>query len=181
MLVQRMIRAAMLEAGLYEEVERDLNATTQALTVVVIVSLASGLSGAIAALLSLNPAQAVGGLVGGIISAIVGWVVWSVIVYFIGTSVFGGAATPGEVMRTIGFAYTPNVLAIFGFVWVIGGLVVFIGAIWSLVAGVVAVRQALDFDTTKAVLTVVLGWIAMIVVAAVLALFGLGLSFMRPF
>ena len=42
-LVQRMIRAARLEPDLYEEVEADQTATNQALIVVVIVALASGI------------------------------------------------------------------------------------------------------------------------------------------
>ncbi len=174
MLVDRMIKAAMLDAALYDEVERDLKATTQALYVVLIVALAGGISSAIS-----SPRTAVGAVISGIIAGLVGWVVWSLVTYFIGTRVFNGTATPGELLRTLGFATSPNVLQIAGFVPVLGGLVVAIAGIWSLVAGVVAVRQALDFDTTKAVLTVILGWLAMVVIVAVLAIFGVGAAFLR--
>ena len=123
------------------------------------------------------PDSAVSGLIGGIISALVGWVVWSLIAYWVGTSFLGGTATPGELLRTIGFAYTPNVLAFFSFIFCIGGLIALIGALWSLVAGIIAVRQALDFDTGRAIVTVILGWVALVAVAIVFGLLGFGLRF----
>ena len=46
MLVNRMIRAAMLDTSLYEEVEHDSSATSQAMQVVLIVALASGIGSA---------------------------------------------------------------------------------------------------------------------------------------
>ena len=55
MLLDRMIRAARLDPSLYDEVERDVNATTQALYVVIIVSLASGIGGALGQLLGGHP------------------------------------------------------------------------------------------------------------------------------
>lgn len=178
MLLERMIRAARLDPSLYDEVERDLNATSQALVVVVIVSFASGIGGALAAIMAGSPGRLAGDLVGGMIGAIIGWVVWSLITYWVGTALMGGTATPGELLRTIGFANTPNVLSIFSFIFCIGPLVALAGAIWSLVAGVIAVRQALDFDTGKAIITVIIGWIAMLVVATLLAILGFGFRFL---
>ena len=79
MLVNRMIRAAMLDPRLYEEVEHDRNATSQALQVVIIVALASGIGGALWKLLTLNPIDAVSGLIGGILVAVLGWLVWALV------------------------------------------------------------------------------------------------------
>ena len=93
---------------------------------------------------------------------------------------FGGTATPGELLRTIGFAQAPGVLNILAFIPVVGGLIGIITLIWSLVAGIIAVRQALDFDTGKAILTTVIGWVFLLLVFFVLALlfggalFGMG-------
>ena len=44
-LTDRMIRAARLDVALYNEVEADLSATSQALTVVIISSVAAGIGG----------------------------------------------------------------------------------------------------------------------------------------
>ena len=62
---------------------------------------------------------------GAIISAVVyfiGWYIWSYAVLVVGTKLFGGTADFGEVSRCIAYAYTPNMLRIFGFVPVVGGL-----------------------------------------------------------
>ena len=58
MLVNRMIRAARLDTSLYEEVEHDQSATSQAMQVVLIVALASGIGSALWKLFTLNPIDA---------------------------------------------------------------------------------------------------------------------------
>lgn len=189
-MIERMIRAARLEPAVYNELERDLNASGQALLVVILVSLASGIGNALRVSSSYSPpgssyysGPSVVGLIGGVITAVIGFAVFVTAVYYVGTRLFGGTATPGEILRTLGFAYTPQLLGLFAFIPVLGGLAVFVGTIWSWVAGVIAIREALDFDTTKSILTVVVSAIAVIVVLAilgiVLGIFGLGLGVMR--
>jgi hypothetical protein len=180
MLVNRMIRAAMLDPRLYEEVEHDRSATSQAVQVVIIVALASGIGGALWKLLTLSPIDAVTGLIGGILAAVLGWLVWAFVTYIIGAKIFGGTATYGEMLRTLGFAQSPNVLLIFtgvlGAIPLLGGLLRFALLIWVLLAGLIAIRQGLDVSTGKAILTAVIGWILMaIVIAIVASVFGIGL------
>ena len=179
MLVERMQRAAMLDNNLYNEVERDEQATSQAFQVVLIAAVATGLGTFIGSILSGRGGAGVGGLVAGVLSALLAWVVWSYVTYFIGTRVFGGTGTPGELLRTLGFANSPQVLNILGFVPLLGGLIRFVVLIWVLIAGIVAVREALDFDTGKTIGTVILGWLAMLVIVMVeVAILGLlGLTF----
>jgi len=110
------------------------------------------------------------------VAAIVGWAIWAFLTYWIGTALFGGTATYGELLRTIGFAYTPNALGIFGFIPVLGGIIAFVGAVWALIAGIIAVRQALDFSTGKAIVTAIVGWIVLIIIYAILGAIGLGVS-----
>ena len=180
MLVNRMIRAAMLDPRLYEEVEHDRSATSQAMQVVIIVALASGIGSAIWKLITLSPIDAVTGLIGGILAAVLGWLVWAFVTYIIGDKVFGGTATYGEMLRTLGFAQSPNVLLIFtgilGGIPLFGGLLRFALLIWILLAGLIAIRQGLDVSTGKAILTAIIGWIIMAIVIAIIAsVFGLGI------
>ena len=93
--------------------------------------------------------------------AFVGWIAWSYITYWIGTSMFKGQATPGELLRTIGFAQTPGVLSILSFIPILGGLVGLVVFVWMIVAGVIALRQALDISTGQAVITAIVGFIPM--------------------
>jgi hypothetical protein len=154
-MLERMKGAAMLDIQTYEEVEHDDTATGQAAVVVVIVAIASAIG-------ALGDGGV--GIIGSLVGAIVGWLIWSGVTYLIGTRLFGGTATWGELLRTIGFAQSPGVLRVVGFVPFLGWLIALVVALWMLVAGVIAIRQALDFTTGKAVITAVLGWLAMMVV-----------------
>jgi hypothetical protein len=158
-LMNRMRAAAMLDVSVYEEVEADVTATAQAAIVVGIVALCAAIGDA---------RQGAQGLIAGPISAYLGWLAWSGITYLIGTKVFKGTATWGELLRTIGFAQTPGLLYIFGFIPLLGGLVKLVVAIWLLIATVIAIRQALDFDTGKAVFTAILGWVTYIIIAVII-------------
>jgi hypothetical protein len=159
MLLERMMRAARLDSNLFEEVEADLSATSQAATVVGIVALCTGLGSGITQAMAGNTGLAIAGFVGGIVMAFIGWVAWSYITYFIGTSLFKGQATPGELLRTAGFAETPMVLNIVAFVPILGFIVSLVAFVWFVIAGVIALRQALDIPTGQAVITAIIGLI----------------------
>jgi hypothetical protein len=164
MLFERMMRAARLDANLFEEVEHDLGATSQAATVVGIVALCSGLGSALSLAMNGNVGTAVLAFIGGIIMAFIGWIAWSYVTYWVGTSMFKGVATPGELLRTIGFAQTPGVLSILSFIPVLGGIVSLVVFVWMIAAGVIALRQALDITTGQAVITAIIGFIPMFVI-----------------
>jgi hypothetical protein len=177
-LTDRMIRAARLDVALYNEVEADTNATSQALTVVVLVAVASGLGLLLGSIVNGRPGAAIGGLIGAIVLELLGWAVWSFVMFFVGTKLFKGTATYGELLRTLGFAYSPGVLLILRFIPVIGGIIGLIVAIWRIVAGFIAIREALDLDTGNTIATIIVGFIGYLVVAfvvgAILASLGLG-------
>jgi len=158
-LVQRMMGAATLNIDTYEEVEHDETATMQAAAVVVMVAVSSAIG-------------AVGDGGGSILFApvgqIIGWLIWAGVTYLIGTKIFAGTATWGEMLRTLGFAQSPGVLYLLAILPFFGGMIRFAIGIWMLVAGVIAVRQALDFTTGKAVLTVIIGWFVMIIPVMIL-------------
>lgn len=175
-LVQRMVRAARLDVDVYEEVEADRSATNSALMAVMIVAVATGIGAALAFILAGDPGRAAGALISQIVGSVIGWVVWAYVTYFIGTKLFSGRATPGEMLRTIGFAQSPGVFNILGFVPGLGVIIAAVISVWMLVAGVVAVRQALDFSTGKAILTTIVGWLAIALITTVLGLVGYGVS-----
>jgi hypothetical protein len=152
-VVDRMRGAALLDIATYEEVEHDTDATGQAAVVVVIVAVCA----AIGAVWRGGPSIIIAP-----VSAIVGWLLWSAITYVIGDKLLGGTATWGELLRTLGFAQAPGVLMIFGIVPILGGMVRVVASVWMLLTGIVAIRQALDFSTGKAIVTALLGWVAIV-------------------
>ncbi len=157
---ERMIGAATLNIQTYEEVEHDTTATGQAAVVVALVALAGAIGGF---------GGAGYGVISGIVWAFIGWFIWAAVTLFIGTKVFNGTADMGEMLRTLGFAQSVGILNVVGFVPVLGPIVALVAGIWVLVCGVVAVRQALDFTTGKAIGTVLIGWLVLVVVRVLIA------------
>jgi len=167
--VQRLIGAAALDVAIYEEVEADPAATTQALVVVVLSSLAAGFG-----------ARGLGGVsVTNIIFisivALIAWAAWALVTFQIGARLLPEPQTSvdvGQMLRTIGFAATPGLLRVFG---VLPGATIpafAIAAVWMLLAMIVAVRQALDYKSTaRAVAVCGLGWALAIAIAIALGLF----------
>ena len=89
--------------------------------------------------------------------------------YLVGTSLFGGQATLGEMLRVLGFAQAPQLL---GIIPCLGGLV---GAIWALIASFIAIRQGLDLDNTKAFLTALIGFVVLMIGYAIIySMLGIG-------
>ena len=157
-MLERILGVMKLDVKTYEEIEHDPGALSQAAIIVVVVGILSGLGNVISATVLDTGASAGGGLISGVLYTVIGWVLWSAVTFFVGTRFFGGKADMGEMLRVIGFAFAPQVL---GIVPCIGGLV---GAIWTLVAGFIAVRQGLDIDNQKAAITIGVGLLAYIAV-----------------
>ncbi len=162
-LVGRMIGTSTLDLPTIEAIERDEGATGQALLVVVLAAVANGIG-------SLGSENAGRGLIAGIVAGVLGWIAFSVVAYFIGSTLFGTSqtsATIGQLLRTLGFARAPQLLTVLGFIPLLGGLAWIVAGIWTLVTSIVALRQALDFSTGRAIGT---GIVALIVQAIVLGL-----------
>jgi hypothetical protein len=163
--VERVVGAARLDAKVYEEIEADTTAMGQAMAVVAASALAAGVG---------SIANGATGAIAAVVGGIVGWFLWAVVTWLIGTKLLpeaGTSADVGQMLRTIGFSAAPGLLNVLGIVPVIGLLVWFVAAIWQLVAMVVAVRQALDYTSTgRAVLVCLIGWVFYMIVSVGLAM-----------
>jgi hypothetical protein len=173
----RIIGAATLNTGVYEDVEADPNATAQAVVVIALASLAAGFgaNGWNAPPRSILTFSAVAGFLG-----LLAWASWAFVTFEIGGRLLPERQTRvdvGELLRTIGFSAAPALFLVFG---AFGGTtVVFaITSVWMLATMVVAVRQALDYESTsRAVAVCVLGWLLTAVFIIVIGLmFGPGLA-----
>ncbi|MDC4225867.1 MAG: hypothetical protein MPW15_16865 [Candidatus Manganitrophus sp.] len=71
----------------------------------------------------------------------------------------------GELLRTIGFASAPGLIRVLGIFPGMAEIVFFVAAIWMLVAMILAVRQALDYQSTlRAISVVAIGWIVQLAI-----------------
>jgi hypothetical protein len=159
--LQRAIGAARLEVPVFEEIEADRTATSQALSIVVLSSLAAGI-GFTAGIYNTPVLHRV-------MLALLLWLFWAISTYIVGVYLMPEPQTQtnvGELLRTIGFAASPGMLRILGVIPVIGGTIYAISTVWMLVAMVVAIRQALDYRSTgRAVIVCVITWMIGIVMA----------------
>lgn len=162
--IERMLGAARLDAQTYEEVEADRTATTQAMGVVVLSSIAQGIAG-------LTRGGGFG-FITGALAALIGWLIWACLVYIIGTKVLPESETRsdlGELLRTTGFSASPGLLRVLGILPFLGGLIVWAANVWMLAAMIVAVRQALDYQSTlRAVGVCLIGWLVFVVTLLIL-------------
>ena len=176
-VADRMMRAAQGQVSLFEEVEHDPAATMEALTVVVIVAIASGIGAAIVQVMAGRAGGAITGLILGVIGALIGWAVFAAVTYFIGTRLFQAEATFEEVLRTLGYSNSPNVLAVLQFIPVLGGIIAVVAAIWTLDLVFVAIRSSLDISSGQTIGTILLALIPTAIIVGII--FSPAVLFMR--
>src|SRR5712671_515520 len=132
--LQRLIGAAALDAAIYEEVEADRGATGQAMLIVVLSSIAAGI-GARGFGSSLTSVAFFG------VVALMTWATWALLMFEIGGRLLPEPETrtsPGELLRTLGFAATPGLASLLGAVPGVTTRVFVLVWVWMLLAMVVA-------------------------------------------
>ena len=167
--LNRVLGAAMLNAAVYEEVERDRAATLQAMGVVALSSIAAGIGA-----LGLAGARLTT-LAGISLLAFAVWGIWAFLTLQIGARIFPGPRTEadmGQLLRTIGFATAPGILRVAGIVPGMTALVFAVTAVWMLMAMILAIRQALDYTSSaRAFAVCALGWLLSLGFAVAIGMF----------
>ena len=182
MLMDRIMGALTFKREIYAEVEHDESFTGTAWTLVAVVAFLNQL-GQFAS--SEGFTSWIFGAVIGTAFAVLGFAVGAYAIAWVGKTLFQAEVTFEEVVRTVGLAYIWNVLGVFGVLIAfvpalvcILGLPLFAGALLGLYSSFIAVREALDLETGQTIITVVIGFVAILIVSSitgtVLALLGLG-------
>jgi hypothetical protein len=173
--LQRLVGAALLDASVYEEVEADASATAQACVTVIMSSVAAGVG------IGAFGSRTLPTIAFWSVMALLAWAAWALVTFELGSRIMPQPQTRssiGELLRTLGFASAPGCLRVFGAVPGATIPVFAVTAVWMLAAMVVAIRQALDYQSTaRAVAVCVVGWLmALAFVIAIGMLFGPTLS-----
>ena len=159
----RMVGAIQADVATFEEIERDPSALGQAITVIVIVGLAS--------LIGNIFRSGIAAGIGGLIISLIATALWAVLVVVIGTKLMpepGTKADFQEAFRVIAFAASPGVLNVLAIIPFLGVLISFVISIWTLVVMVVAVRTVLDYTSTaRAIVVCLIGFVIYWIVAFV--------------
>jgi hypothetical protein len=138
-LGEKTIKVLALEAKAFRWVLSDSTNLVQVVAIVLLGAVASGLG-------TLDD-SGISTLVPTIIIALFGWVVWSWLIYVIGTRspvmLFPKSETPSmrNVFRVIGFAQAPAMLRVVGIFSSLGPMIAIISLIWIIVAMSVGTNQ----------------------------------------
>lgn len=147
-MLQRVVRAVTFDLKFYNEAEDDTSLNREALIVVILVAILS----AIGAIWS-----GFGAMVLTAIMVVVGYYALAYIALLVGVNFFHGEGTIEKLLRPLGYALAPNALSVLGVIpWCTGPIIV-VGGLWALACSFVAIREALELDTTKAAITTAAG------------------------
>jgi hypothetical protein len=166
-IYNRSIRAALLDRELYQEVEADTSLNKEALLIVILVSLASGIAAFVSPVIRGQLGRAVLGLIIPTAVGIGNYYLWAYVTQFIAFNMFDSDADIGELLRVLGYASVPRVLSLLGSIPYFGAVLSFVGGVWALVAGYIGIQEAIDLDTRNTLLTVFLGWLAIMVISGI--------------
>jgi hypothetical protein len=155
----RIVGAMKLDPSAFEDVERDPTAIGQSVGVIALAAVAAGIGNIYYGGLT--------GIVSGAFMSVISFLIWSLIIWLVGTKVLPEPATKAdypETFRVLGFAAAPGLASVITIIPLLGWLLMFVIWLWQIAAMVIAVRQVLDFSTTgKAIVVVIIGFIINIV------------------
>jgi hypothetical protein len=187
-MIRNLLRAMALDVDLYNHVEATPQLTGQAFLVVIVANTMASVGTWIGLEFSVgkeitsffnrwlglgsSPLTEEGGflvvVVVGVAVAVAGWMVWAFVTAFVGTRLFKGTTSFGEMLRVLGYAQSPRVI---GIIPLLGP----VGSVWALAASVVAIREGQEFDTWRAIVTAGIGWLAWFIALWSVSLLGIAI------
>ena len=172
-LLGRLIGALRLNRDIYEEVEHDRSATSQAALVVIFSSVAVGAG--------LGSDTGITGIATATVGGVVGWALYAWITYQLGTRLLATSetsATWGELARTLGFAYAPRALFLFSGAGIplLTAAVGLITTAWLVATTLTALQAALELGVWRALVTAVLALIAQTLLLGIAVAIGSSLA-----
>ncbi|MGB2896539.1 MAG: YIP1 family protein [Anaerolineales bacterium] len=185
MLIDRITKAFMFNKEVYSEVEHDTSFTTTAWVLVAATAFLSSLGSQFGAGGFDNLVTGIFGALASTVTGLIGFAIGAALIAWLGRTVFQAEVTFDELVRTLGLAYVwqaVGVLSIVGaFSPALACVTIPIGlaaAIAGLFSWFIAAKEALDLDWTQTVVTVILGWAAVLAfgffATLILGVIGLG-------
>ncbi|AFY56831.1 hypothetical protein Riv7116_4410 [Rivularia sp. PCC 7116] len=93
-----------------------------------------------------------------VLSIIIGYYIWTLTIWKIGEWIKSTPVKLRNLLSPIGFAYAPQVLNFLTLIPLLGRPIELILALWSLLAVIIAVTQALNITTRKAGFICLIAW-----------------------
>jgi Yip1 domain len=189
---ERLSGVIGLKRPVYEAIQRDPEATTQSWWIVVLLGLANGIAWIVTPIVASFPGMTdemasdvaalaaaftfdtterqIMALAVAILLTILSWYLTSWLLRVIGNRVAGSAGrnvTTAEMRRLVGWGYAPTLASFLTPIPVLGPLLATLGAFWTLVTGVMAVRTAFGVGIWKAIGIELAAFLVVLVVVTV--------------
>ena len=161
----RVVGAMKLDPNAFEDVERDPTAMGQAVGVIVLAAISAGIGWIFYGGLS--------GIVSNALLSLISFLVWSLIIWLVGTKVMPEPTTKAEfpeTFRVVAFAAAPGLASFLTIIPILGWILMLGIFVWQIAAMIVAVKAVLDYSTVgKAIVVVLIGFVASLILNALLA------------
>lgn len=144
LFLHRFFAALVLDPSAFEDIEHDRHSAVQSLLVVAAVCAAAGVG-------TIGLGAGAATFAAGSVLALGAWLVWAGVVVTLGTIALPERDTASnlpELLRVLGFAAAPGVFIALAALRPAAPVVLLIVSLWMIAAGVVGVRQALDYRST---------------------------------
>ena len=150
-LFQIIIKSLKFDKQIYLEAKNTQGFIRYSILIVLLVSLCTGIG-------TINLTND-SSIIRDLLSSLVGWLIWTSIVYVICVRLLNYSSTFTQLARTLGVAYSPGVLNIFGIIQVISLPLLAITSIWTIISFIFALKHALEISAEKAFLISLLSFI----------------------
>lgn len=103
--------------------------------------------------------------------AAIGWALYSLCIYVLGTQFFGGHMERGETklfLNRLGLAFAPGPLVILGIIPIYGPMFTLGALLWVMVTSIKATEIALEMERQHAAFTAIISWLALFAIAVVI-------------
>ena len=160
-------RAMSLDVSFYEEAASNDGMTRDALNMVIVVAVLNGIGAFLGQILGLNFLAAFAFLIVQVILSVALYYVAAYVTQYIGAAMFKGQGTQQQMLRTLGFAYAPQALAVLSFIPCVGGFIALAASIWYLVCGFFAVRTTHRLTDGQAIITMIIAWVIIAIITVV--------------
>jgi len=164
--VSRMVRAAKLDASLFEEIINDPSTQGQSVWVVAVFAMATGYG-----MFSRAGVTAVNSC---LVTTFFAWYFWAFTLYFVSTYLFRNTVTKTDrktILRVVAFASAPGVLRLLGVIPLTSGILFIVTSVWIIAASVIGIKMAFKISHTgKVIFLCTSTWLLAFIVQGLLLL-----------
>jgi hypothetical protein len=179
-MIDRLMGVITLKAPTYRQIADDESATSQAAMIVIVVSLIQGFFSGLVQVTTdgVVTTSIVGGVVGAVVGVCLGLLSWFVASWVLATvsTAMGGKTNTGEMLRVTGFVQIFGLISILNALVLVSPALSCVSGLLGLVIGILAligyligVREAAEFDNTKAIIAAIVAAVVNFVITVVLA------------